>query len=132
MKIIVDTNILLFLLFDESRLSSRETEILLDEKNDIIISSISLFEISLKYSINMLKLINITPDRIPDLLIKNGYKIENIDYMTFSTFYKLPSENHKDPFDRLLIWESIQKGFHVLTKDTEFKKYEKFGLKIID
>lgn len=131
MNVIIDTNILLFILFDEKKLSKREIAVIEDENNQIIISSISLFEISLKFSINKLKLNNITPDRIPDLLIRSGYDIENIDYITFSTFYKLPTEYHKDPFDRLLIWESIRKGYFILTKDNEFINYEKYGLKIL-
>lgn len=131
MKIIVDTNILLYLLFDGSKLTKREREIIQDVRNEIIVSSISLFEISLKYSIKRLELFNITPDRLPDLLLKNGYTIEDVDYLTFATYYKLPNDRHKDPFDRLLIWESIRKNFYVLTKDREFKKYVPFGLKII-
>ena len=68
MKIIIDTHILLFLLFDDDKLSKREIQILEDDTNEIIISSISLFEISLKFSLNKLLLKNITPDKIPDTL----------------------------------------------------------------
>ena len=131
MKIFIDTNILLYILFDDSKLSAREIEILQDESNEVIVSSISLFEISLKYSINKLQLNNVTPEKIPDLLLKSGYSIEDIDYVTFSTYYKLPTETHKDPFDRILIWESIRKGYYLLSKDSEFHRYEKYGLKII-
>jgi PIN domain nuclease of toxin-antitoxin system len=131
MKVIIDTNILLFILFDDSKLSKNELEVIHNEDNEIIISSISLFEISLKYSINKLKLNNLTPDKIPDLLLKNGYVIEDIDYISYSSYYKLPSEQHKDPFDRLLIWEAIRKNYHLLSKDNAFKEYEKFGLKLI-
>jgi PIN domain nuclease of toxin-antitoxin system len=131
MKVLIDTNILLFILFDDTKLSKKELKIITDENNEIIVSSISLFEISLKYSINKLELKNITPDKIPDLLTKNGYAIENIDYTTFSSYYKLPSEFHKDPFDRLIIWESIRKNFNLLSKDGEFKNYEKYGLKLL-
>ncbi len=131
MKIIIDTNILLFVLFDDSRLSVREKEVIENTSNEIIISSISLFEISLKYSINKLKLEKITPDKLPDILIKSGYYIEDIDYITFSTYYKLPAGIHKDPFDRILIWEAIRKGYHLLSKDRESQNYEKYGLKVV-
>jgi PIN domain nuclease of toxin-antitoxin system len=131
MKVMIDTNILLFVLFDDSNLTKHETEILEDPANEIIVSSISLFEISLKYSINKLHLHNITPEKLPDVLHKSGYIIENIDYMTFSTYYKLPANIHKDPFDRLLIWEAIRKGYSLLSRDSEFRQYEKYGLKII-
>ena len=131
MKILIDTNILLFILFDDAKLSKKEIEIISDDNNEIIVSSISLFEISLKYSINKLELNNITPDKIPDLLISNGYMIEDIDYITYSSYYKLPSEFHKDPFDRLLIWEAIRKNYCLLSKDRAFVNYEKYGLKLL-
>lgn len=129
MKILIDTNILLFVLFDDSKLSDKELKLLQDDNNEIIVSSISLFEISLKYSINKLKLNKVTPDKIPDLLIENGYVIENIDYNTYASYHKLPSDYHKDPFDRLLIWEAIGKHYYLLSKDSAFKNYEKYGLK---
>ncbi|MCK4798945.1 MAG: type II toxin-antitoxin system VapC family toxin [Spirochaetes bacterium] len=109
MKVLIDTNILLWILFDGDELN-----IINDEEIEIIVSSISLFEISLKYSLNKLELKNITPYKIPELLLDNGYEIDNIDYKSFSTFYKLPNEIHKDPFDRLIIWESIIKQYYLL------------------
>mgnify|MGYP001244708661 FL=1 len=131
MKVLIDTNILLYILFDDLKLSKNEIEIISDDNNEIIVSSISLFEISLKYSINKLELNNIKPDKIPDLLIRNGYIIEDIDYITYSSYYKLQAEFHKDPFDRLLIWEAIRKDYSLLSKDRAFVNYEKYGLKLL-
>jgi PIN domain nuclease of toxin-antitoxin system len=130
-NILVDTNIVLFLLFDDTQLSHKELELINDEKNRIIISSISIFEISLKYSIKKLTLTNITPDKIPDILIQNGYVIEDISYSSFASYYKLPVEHHKDPFDRILIWEAIRRDYYLMSKDKLFSEYEKYGLKLI-
>ena len=130
MKIVLDTQFILWILFDSGRLSKREKEIIYDENNQIICSSISLFEISLKYSIGKLVLNNITPDKIPDLLVGNGYIIKDTTHDTFSSFYKLPRDIHKDPFDRILVWESIKNGFHLMTRDKKIMEYEKWGLKL--
>lgn len=129
MQILIDTNILLWILFDDDKLKKEERKIIANTDNEIIISSISLFEISLKYSIKKLKLNNITPDQIPELLLSNGYEIENISFETFASFYKLPNEIHKDPFDRILIWEAINKKLLLLSRDSKFKSYKKYGLK---
>lgn len=43
------------------------------------------------------------------------------------SFYQLPIE-HKDPFDRLLIWQSIQQKMVFLSNDSNNKFYEKYGL----
>lgn len=132
MNILIDTNILLWVLFDSKSLNEKEISVIEDENNQIFVSSISIFEISLKYSINKLELVNVTPDQIPDLLINNGYMIEDIRYESFSSFYKLPFlDKHKDPFDRIIIWEAIKKDFYLLSRDEEFEKYKKHGLKLI-
>ncbi len=128
MKILLDTNIVLWILFDGLKLKKNEIQLIDDENNDIIVSNISFFEISLKYAINKLELENITPDRIPDILISNGYLIEDISYNTFASFYKLPSDIHQDPFDRLIIWEAINKKYHLLSRDQIFNDYIKYGL----
>ncbi len=132
MNVLIDTHILLYLLFDDSKLSKKEIELIKDEKHEIIISSISFFEISLKYSLNKLQLKNITPDKLPDILINSGYTIEDIDHTSYATFYKLPNTIHKDPFDRLLIWEAIRKDYAMLTQDKRFKNYETYGLKLLN
>jgi len=132
MKILIDTQIVLWLLMDSSRLSKDSKEIISNIENEIICSSISLFEISLKYSIGKLELNNITPDKIPELLRENGYKIKDVSSDTFSSFFLLPTEIHKDPFDRILIWEAIKNNFTIMTSDNKIKKYSKFGLKTID
>ena len=131
MKVLIDTQIILWILFDSKKLSSTEKKILVSDNNQIICSSISLFEISLKYAIGKLKLKSVTPEKLPNLLIKNGYLIKDVNYDIFSTFYKLPSKIHKDPFDRIIIWEAIKNNFSLMTRDKEIKKYEKFGLSLV-
>lgn len=131
MKILVDTNVLLWILFDDSKLSKKDLSYINNENNEIILSSISLFEISLKYSLGKIKLFGVKPDDIPFLLLENGYLIENPDYKLFSSFYKLPTKTHKDPFDRLIIWEAINKNYYLLSRDSKFSEYVPFGLKLL-
>lgn len=131
MTYLLDTQLLLWVLFDSSRLSSKEVDILNDESNHIYFSTISIFEISLKYSIGKLELSRTTPDKIPDALLRFGYKIKEVGVEVYSTFYQLPVDIHKDPFDRLLIWEAIQSHYTLLTRDREMKKYQKYGLKVL-
>ena len=131
MNILIDTQILLLILFKGSELTSKEIEIIKDDKNEIICSSISLFEISLKYSIGKLKLKKITPDHIPALLLKSGYTIKDVNHQTFSSFFKLPLKEHKDPFDRILIWEAIENNWHLMSRDKWMKEYRHHGLKLV-
>jgi len=48
-----------------------------------------------------------------------------------ASFYKLPKvDNHKDPFDRIIIWKCINDNFVLVSKDRKFPEYEPFGLKV--
>ncbi|HOW81971.1 MAG TPA: hypothetical protein PK573_05380 [Spirochaetota bacterium] len=48
-----------------------------------------------------------------------------------SSFYRLPVLRHKDPFDRLIIWQAIKNDMALATRDKEISDYLKYGLKII-
>ena len=89
------------------------------------------WEIALKYGIGKLQLENITPEEIP---LKS--KEINIDTLILSekevsTFYKLPKIRHKDPFDRLIIWQAINENMTLISKDKAMKEYKKFGLDVL-
>ena len=47
------------------------------------------------------------------------------------TFHELPlKEKHKDPFDRMLIWQAITNNMIMISKDGLFEQYKKDGLKL--
>jgi PIN domain nuclease of toxin-antitoxin system len=49
----------------------------------------------------------------------------------FASFHKLPLIiGHKDPFDRMLIWQAIQSNAILLSADAEFSKYKPSGLSL--
>ncbi|MFK5892791.1 MAG: hypothetical protein QM504_06190 [Pseudomonadota bacterium] len=75
MKYLIDTHILLWLIFSPEKIDKDKLNILREHKNSIFVCSISFWEISLKYSIGKLELTGITPDELPDLSIKMGIKI---------------------------------------------------------
>jgi len=131
MNILLDTQFVLWILADGKKIKKRERDLINNNNNFIICSSISIFEISLKYSIGKLKLSSFTPIQVPNLLLENGYEIKNIEYEIFATYHQLPNDIHKDPFDRIMIWEAIKNDFYFLSQDKEVSKYQKYGLKII-
>ena len=62
MKYLVDTHILLWSFIDPEQLSSKSSQILLDEDNEIYYSPINLWEISIKYALQKLDLKGIIPN----------------------------------------------------------------------
>jgi PIN domain nuclease of toxin-antitoxin system len=98
---------------------------------EVHISAVSLLEISIKYSIGKLTLRNVEPRDLVETAKEMGLGFMDISYEDASTFYQLPKKEHKDPFDRLLIWQSIRNGLVLVSKDISFKSYSAAGLKTV-
>ena len=131
MSYLLDTHVFLWVLFASNRLSKNSREVLLGESNDVYVSIISFWEISLKYSLGKLSLKGVSPADLPALAAESGFDVMDIDAATVSTFHELPASLHRDPFDRLLIWQAIKRDCTVLSKDREFARYGEFGLRYI-
>ncbi len=48
-----------------------------------------------------------------------------------NSYYKLDATYHRDPFDRMLIWQAISEKFTLITKDSTINLYKTAGLKTI-
>ncbi len=132
MKYLVDTHYILWTLFEPGKIKKEIKEILEDKNKIKLVSGISLWEISLKYSLGKLVLEGTNPDEIKDKICESGFILLPVDNDEFSSYYKLPrKENHKDPFDRMLVWQAITKNITLLTNDKKIEQYVENGLKII-
>ncbi len=131
MSYLVDTHVFLWALFTPKKLSTKARKILVDPNLIKYVSSITFWEISLKYQLGKLKLKNIFPDKLPKIAKEDGFEILDIDANTASSFYKLPKFKNKDPFDQMLIWQAIYKDFYLLTKDLLITEYKNYGLKTV-
>ncbi len=47
------------------------------------------------------------------------------------SFYQLNTFLHKDPFDRMLVWQAIQNDLIFITNDANIYKYTDCGLKVL-
>jgi len=130
MNYLVDTHILLWSFLDTGKIPEKIKSILLDKNNLIYYSPISLWEISIKYGLKKLSLNGGTPDDFFDELNNSYYHCKAIDNIDLITNYKL-SANHKDPFDRFLVWEAIKNDFTLLSVDKNMELYKKEGLRLI-
>jgi PIN domain nuclease of toxin-antitoxin system len=129
MTYLADTHVLLWSFLAPENLSSNVRTILFDEENTIFYSPVSLWEITIKYSIKKLNLNGGTPEDFYQELYNSYYIRKEIDDMDIVTLDHLPIQ-HKDPFDRFLIWEAIRNNFSLLTVDDTISQYTQYGLKI--
>lgn len=132
MNYLIDTHILLWSLFEPSKIKSSIQEILKDRNNTIYVSKISFWEISLKYSLGKIEIEGLYPEEIEKGTLKLGYEIKDIETNEVLSYYKLAKiKDHKDPFDRMLIWQSIKNKYILISRDSSFENYKDIGLKSI-
>lgn len=131
MSYLVDTHILLWSLLDPSRLSSNIIQ-LYNDADEIAVSNISFWEISLKYRLGKLELKGITPESLLTAAKESHFKIIDIEAETMASLHQLPLRNHRDPFDRILIWYAIRNQVTLLSRDHAFIEYQKDGLLLIE
>lgn len=131
MSYLLDTHALLWVLFSPKNLSPKVLKILSGTDVAKFVSAISLWEISLKYSIGKLFLMKKRPDEIPLAVKKMGFELLDINSHTAAAFYKLPILSHKDPFDLMLVWQAISQKYTLVSKDKRLRDYQRHGLKLM-
>ena len=123
MQILLDTHILLWFLEDNPRLKNRFKEMIEDENNEIFIGTVSFFEIAIKVSLGKL----ILPNNMESLVLKtieNDIQIIDINRYHTLEYLNLPLiEDHRDPFDRLIIALAHHEDLTVISADEKFKPY---------
>ncbi|QTQ12581.1 type II toxin-antitoxin system VapC family toxin [Treponema parvum] len=130
MKILLDTHYLLWAFIDTSKISPSVYPKLLADENEVFYSQASLWEIAIKYNMGKLSLKGMKPEEFYEEVKNSFLKCRSLKNDELISFYKLPIE-HKDPFDRIMIWQSIKSDYYFLSVDTQVANYKKYGLKTL-
>lgn len=132
MKVLLDTHVMLWLVSQPSMVSKSVRSLILKETTTIFVSAISFWEISLKFQLGKLDLKSATPEMIKEELIeKVQVQIINLDADEATSFYRLKESYHRDPFDRMLIWQAMNHNLIFITDDKDIKKYESEEFKVL-
>ena len=131
MNYLLDTHTFLWAAFSPAKLSTRAKKEIRSAENRICLSTISFWEISLKFALGKIELKNCKPDDMPDIAMQMHIEIIQPTAQETASFYQLPKIKHKDPFDRMIIWQAIQQPLVLISKDADFPEYKEFGLKVI-
>jgi len=129
MNLLLDTHGFLWSLFTPDKLSKAVIREIKSPNNDVAVSVVTFWEISLKYALGKIELTGVKPEELPDFAVQMNLEILPITAAEASSFHKLPRLSHKDPFDRIIIWQAIQRKMTLASKDRDFKVYHKFGLR---
>jgi PIN domain nuclease of toxin-antitoxin system len=115
---LLDTHIFLWWMEGRKKFSPKIESILKDESNQVFISVISIWEMIIKSNINKLQL----PDNLQEGIAESGFSILQLSLSHVFGLDSLPMF-HNDPFDRILIAQTITEKLTLITSDEKIKKY---------
>lgn len=122
MNLLLDTHVLLWWMDKSKRLGPRSLALLRNPENDVWISAVSIWEISIKTSLGRLKLGASFEERI-QLELEQGFRSLSITFAHAFAVERLPL-HHTDPFDRILIAQAQQESLTLLTVDPLMQAYD--------
>ena len=119
MKIIIDTHIFLWLIFETKKVKAHYMTYLQDRENTLYLSSMSIAEMMIKKSIGQLEL----EFDMFKMIEEMGLEILDFDGKSALQLGALPF-HHRDPFDRMIISQAITNGYRLMSEDQKFKMYD--------
>jgi PIN domain nuclease of toxin-antitoxin system len=121
MRFLVDTQVAIWALLDDPRLSKTARDLLGNPANECFFSVSSIWEIAIKRALKKPDFLY-DPREIRRQLISNGY-----DELTIQSRHAVEVDSlppiHKDPFDRMLIAQAMVEGIILLTADASIARY---------
>ena len=115
MRLLLDTQLLLWVAGSPDRLSKTSRELITNQANHLFFSAASLWEIAIKHSLGRPDF-QVEPARLRQGLLDNGYQELAITGTHAIAVEHLPLL-HKDPFDRILIAQATIERTTLLTSD---------------
>lgn len=122
MNLLIDTHIFLWFVFAEASLNSYARSLVEDEANTKFLSMASVWEMAIKHSIGKLPLTLPFPMFMKRELESNGFLLLPIEFDHLTQVASLPL-HHRDPFDRLIIAQSIAENMAIVSADSAFDAY---------
>lgn len=119
---LLDTHTLLWMQDNNPSLSTNSAKILTNPDNNLYVSIVSFWEISIKQSLGKLEL-SYSLDELNSACKASRVEILPISLDQLNILKALPFV-HRDPFDRLIIATAISLNCNLISKDAYFEKYE--------
>ena len=121
MKLMLDTQALLWAVARPELLSEQARQLLADEDNEIFFSPVSLWEVAIKNSLNRPSF-QVDSKILQAQLLARDYHEIAITGHHATAVSDLPLL-HKDPFDRLLLAQAKTEGISLITSDAILSTY---------
>lgn len=143
MKLLLDTYIELWAVTDSPKLGAAARELIVAAENSIYVSAASVWEIAIKYALNVSSEgagsvgnvgkagnragrgdMPVSAARAAELFALSDYQPQPIDWAHTQAVSALPTlKSHADPIDRLLIAQARCEAMMLLTRDSDVAEY---------
>ena len=123
MRLLLDTHALLWWWTNDPRLSYTARRAIADEGNQVLVSAASAWEIATKYRLGKLPHAAQALDRFNELVVADGFEHMPISYL-HSLKAGAYSNEHRDPFDRMLAAQADMEKAVLVTLDPAFAGFQ--------
>jgi PIN domain nuclease of toxin-antitoxin system len=122
MRLLVDSQSVIWAVDDPTRLSPAATTALQDPANELFVSAATVWEVAIKTALGKLTLSSSYRDWMNQAIADLGLSVlpVTVDYAAAQAALPL---HHRDPFDRLLIAQAMTEGIRVVSSDVQFDAY---------
>lgn len=121
MQLLLDTHAFLWAISDDNRLGNRSRDLITTEASRVVLSGVSIWEIAIKHALARSDM-PISAAQAIQWSDECGFDLLPLDLPHLLTLEQLP-QHHRDPFDRLLVAQSVSETLTVLSADQAFKAY---------
>jgi PIN domain nuclease of toxin-antitoxin system len=117
-RLLFDSHAALWLLLKRERLSPRAVDLLGDPANELLLSSVVVWEVLMKQSLGKLD----APDDFVEQMLSGGAVPLPLTIEHAEMAADLPW-HHRDPFDRMLVAQATAEGATLLSADPALRAY---------
>lgn len=122
MRLLLDTHTFIWYVTDNPRLSAHVKLLIEDENNEKLVSIASIWEMAIKHSIGRLNFSLPFMEFVRQQLTVSNIGLLEINIQHIEVVASLPL-HHRDPFDRLIIAQSMAQQIPILSVDAIFDAY---------
>lgn len=122
MNLLLDTHVLLWFLDDDPQLTPTAKALIEDPANHKLVSVATCWEIAIKVGLKKLDLGEPATTFLPRELAANHFDLLGIE-LSHATFVETLPPHHKDPFDRLLVAQTVIEKLPLVSADVIFDQY---------
>lgn len=119
MRLLLDTHILLWWVMGDRRLPKTTAVAIGSADSDVAVSAVSMWEIAIKRALGR---IDVDLEELASTIASDGFAEIPLRFSHATRLDSLP-RHHDDPFDRMLIAQSIAEGRRLVTKDEAILRY---------